>query len=88
MLDSAGNILCGGSDKTCSINNNDPCTMNCQLRNPVTITGEHEGDYVQFTYGSISWRSTDNQQGTVGWCSVGDWDNSQQHCPDGYAVSF
>ena len=88
ILDFDDNVLCNGSNQRCSINNNNPCTMNCQLPNPITITGEHEGDYVQFTYGSISWRSTDNQQGGPGWCNTGEWDNSQLHCPDGQSVSF
>ncbi|KAH6621722.1 hypothetical protein C7974DRAFT_397029 [Boeremia exigua] len=36
---------------------------------PVVITGEHKGDYVQFTYGTFSWASNDETR-----CSQGGWD--------------
>ena len=43
-----------------------------KLPHPLVITGEHENDYVQFTYGSLSWQSkTPNGGGT---CTVGGWD--------------
>ena len=43
-----------------------------RLPNPLTITGEHENDYVQFTYGSLSWQSKTPNGG--GSCTVGGWD--------------
>lgn len=63
IKDFGGNVLCGGSDLIVPLNDKNPGKLNCQLPYPITITGEHVGDYVQFTYGSLSWRSTDNVQG-------------------------
>ena len=43
-----------------------------QLPYSLVITGEHEYDYVQFTYGSLSWQSKKPNGG--GRCNVGGWD--------------
>lgn len=44
------------------------------LTHPLEITGEHENDYVQFTYGDVSWQSkTPNDEAGAG-CTVGGWD--------------
>ena len=32
-------------------------SFDSKLPNPLVITGEHENDYVQFTYGDVSWQS-------------------------------
>lgn len=49
-----------------------PYSFTSVLPHPLVITGEHEHDYVQFTYGSLSWQSmTPNGGGT---CTVGGWD--------------
>lgn len=38
------------------------------LPNSIRITGEHQGDYIQFSYGGDSWTSNDGR------CSAGGWD--------------
>jgi hypothetical protein len=81
-------VLCGGSDHRASLNDKNPANFACELPNPITITGEHVDDYVQFTYGSLSWRSTDNVVGKAAWCKTGSWDDSGKHCPTGSSVSF
>ena len=43
-----------------------------KLPHPLVITGEHENDYVQFTYGDLSWQSKTPNGG--GSCTVGGWD--------------
>lgn len=43
-----------------------------KLPNPLVITGEHDNDYVQFSYGGLSWQSKKSIGG--GSCSVGGWD--------------
>ena len=43
-----------------------------KLPQPLVITGEHENDYVQFTYGGLSWQSKTPNGG--GSCAVGGWD--------------
>ena len=47
-------------------------TFTSVLPNPLVITGEHENDYVQFTYGGLSWQSKEPNGGAS--CSVGGWD--------------
>ena len=42
------------------------------LPNPIQITGEHKNDYIQFTYGSLSWTSRDKTG--VANCTNGGWD--------------
>lgn len=39
---------------------------------PLVVTGEHEDDYVQFTYGGLSWQSRTPNGGAH--CDVGGWD--------------
>lgn len=39
---------------------------------PIAITAEHEGDYIQFTYGGTSW--TSQTAGPAAGCSNGGWD--------------
>jgi len=49
---------------------------------PVQITGEHENDYIQFTYGSLSWTSKD-KTGAAN-CSNGGWNpRNGPVCPNG-----
>ena len=43
-----------------------------KLPQPLVITGEHKNDYVQFTYGGLSWQSKTPNGG--GACTVGGWD--------------
>lgn len=54
------------------MDNDNPYSFTSVLPHPLVITGEHENDYVQFTYGNLSWQSkTPNGGGT---CTVGGWD--------------
>ncbi len=54
------------------INAGDSYSFDSKLPNPIVITGEHEHDYIQFTYGGLSWKSTD--KGGPATCNVGGWD--------------
>ncbi|KAI9826472.1 MAG: hypothetical protein M1819_007365 [Sarea resinae] len=53
------------------INVGNGTTIQGPLPNPIAITGEHENDYIQFTYGSLSWQSNKASEGAQ--CSVGGW---------------
>ena len=50
----------------------DPYEFDSKLPNAIIITGEHENDYVQFTYGSLSWTSRTTTGSAT--CSNGGWD--------------
>ena len=54
------------------INTSDSYNFNSDLSNPIVITGEHENDYVQFTYGGLSWTSRTTTGPAT--CSNGGWD--------------
>ncbi|KAL9126348.1 MAG: hypothetical protein Q9175_007933, partial [Cornicularia normoerica] len=38
------------------INAADPYSFTSKLPNPIVIVGEHENDYIQFTYGALMWK--------------------------------
>ena len=54
------------------INDGASYTFNSKLPHPLVVTGEHENDYVQFTYGGLSWQSKTANGGAH--CNVGGWD--------------
>lgn len=54
------------------INANDPLSFNSKLPHPIVVTGEHSNDYVQFTYGDLSWQSKEPNGGA--YCNNGGWD--------------
>ena len=54
------------------INTSDPYNFASKLPNAIVITGEHENDYVQFTYGGLSWTSRTTTGPAT--CSNGGWD--------------
>ena len=54
------------------INSSDPLSFDSKLPNPLVITGEHMNDYVQFTYGTLSWTSRTTTGPAT--CSNGGWD--------------
>ena len=54
------------------INDGASYTFNSKLPHPLVVTGEHKNDYIQFTYGSLSWQSKTPNGG--GRCNVGGWD--------------
>lgn len=49
-----------------------PYTFKSKLPNPLIITGEHQGDYVQFSYGGLQWTSKDTAGKAT--CKLGGWD--------------
>ena len=53
------------------INAGNSLSFNSKLPYPIVVTGEHENDYVQFTYGDLSWQST-TPNGDAH-CDVGGW---------------
>ena len=53
------------------INAGDGATFQGPLPRPIQITGEHENDYIQFTYGSVSWTSRTTSGPAT--CSNGGW---------------
>lgn len=55
---------------------------------PLVVVGEHSGDYIQFTYGDVSWKSGDTSG--KGHCKLkgNDWDKKgPQGCPNAMASS-
>lgn len=49
------------------INDGDHMTIQGPLPYPIAVTGEHENDYIQFSYGSLSWTSRDSRCSNGGW---------------------
>lgn len=54
------------------INTSDPYSFTSKLPNPLVIVGDHENDYVQFTYGTLQWTSRTTSGPAT--CSNGGWD--------------
>lgn len=54
------------------INAGDPYSFTSKLPQPLIVTGEHEGDYIQFQYGSLQWTSRTTTGPAT--CSNGGWD--------------
>lgn len=68
-----GDTPLGGTNRIGSpINAADPYSFTSKLPYPIIIVGEHENDYIQFTYAGLSWKSTDST-GLVR-CNAGGWD--------------
>jgi len=53
------------------INVSNPYSFNSKLPKPLVIVGEHQDDYVQFTYGDLRWTSRSTSGPAT--CSVGGW---------------
>jgi hypothetical protein len=51
-----------------------PLKMKSKLENLLEVTAEHKGDYIQFTVGSESWTSKDNDKSASNYCNTGGWD--------------
>ncbi|KAK4496239.1 hypothetical protein PRZ48_012219 [Zasmidium cellare] len=67
----------GNTNGFASIDANSPLSLGSKLPQPLVVTGEHQGDYVQFTYGDISWTNkapTINGTETLAHCNNGGWD--------------
>lgn len=93
ITDANGNVLYTTPDSVHSpglpINDANPLELHEPgMDESLFVTGEHTGDYIQFSYGSTSWRSTDNK-GDASCQLVGDnWDtNGPQGCPTMALVS-
>lgn len=78
LVDNAKNLI-GDTDTSAnplgaSINVGDSYSFQPanKLPNPLVVTGEHENDYIQFTYGDLSWQSKSPNGGA--YCNVGGWD--------------
>ena len=54
------------------INDGSSYSFTSKLPNPLVVTGEHENDYIQFTYGGLSWQSKTPNGGA--YCNNGGWD--------------
>lgn len=54
------------------INDGNGTNVKGPLPSPLSITGEHENDYVQFTYGTLSW--TSKKANGKAKCTNGGWD--------------
>ncbi|KAF2689866.1 hypothetical protein K458DRAFT_95905 [Lentithecium fluviatile CBS 122367] len=51
-----------------------PLKMKSKLEALLEVTPEHRGDYIQFTLGTESWTSKDNDKGALAYCNTGGWD--------------
>lgn len=55
-----------------SINDAKPWVIITPFGPTMRVTGENQGDYVQFDYGNIDWKSSDTETTNQnGWCSIG-----------------
>lgn len=54
------------------INAGSSLSFSSKLPNPLVVTGEHQNDYIQFTYGGLSWQSKMPNGGA--YCNNGGWD--------------
>lgn len=70
IFDNAGSSHTIGWQVHTDCSTDAPLSVNSKLENPMVVTPEAKGDYVQFTVGSVSFKSTDSS------CSTGDWDGS------------
>ena len=52
----------------------DPLSVNSKLEDPLIVTPEHRGDYVQFGLGTEQFDSRQQDQTALAWCSTGGWD--------------
>ena len=72
MWDVKGSQI-GYQDLT-GINANGPLSMKSKLEALLEVTGEHRGDYIQFSLGDESWTSKDNDKTAPVYCNTGGWD--------------
>jgi hypothetical protein len=59
-----------------------PYDLKSSLPHPITITGEHAGDYVQFNYNGLQWQSREKKDGDKPYCDTGPW-SENLGCIDG-----
>ena len=60
-----------GGDLGEPINDSDPYSFISSLAEPLVVVGEHEGDYMRFTLGKLSWTSRNTS--APFFCSNGGW---------------
>jgi lysophospholipase L1-like esterase len=70
-----------GVGKGPGINVAAPLSLTSKLPLTLLVTGQHAGDYVQFAYGAVTWKST-NTNGPAQ-CSQGSWDPKSDQCSNG-----
>lgn len=75
IWDAVGNQILAPTDQY-TINDKDGGhSFDSPLQYPLVVTGEHQGDYVQFTLGKESWQSTMKNDGVqLYYCNQGKWD--------------
>lgn len=61
---------------------NNPLDMPSKLEAYLEVTPEHTGDYIQFTLGTESWKSTDNDKSAAVYCNTGGWDPKEDPFDD------
>lgn len=75
LKDGAGTEI--GTSGLVNIDDQNPYSFWSALIHPLRVTGEHQGDYIQFNYGELSWTSAkENKDGDSlrAACSTGGWD--------------
>ena len=72
IWDAAGNEI--GHQDVKKAGATSPLPVNSKLENPLIITPEHQGDYVQFSLGSLQFSTKDADTTKDNWCSTGGWD--------------
>jgi hypothetical protein len=48
-----------------------------KLESRITLTGEHQGDYIQFSVADQAWPSNQSDKSKDNWCNTGGWDPKQ-----------
>lgn len=51
-----------------------PLPVKSKLEDPLVVTPEHKGNYVQFALGTENFDSRQHDQTALSWCSTGGWD--------------
>lgn len=76
LKDNAGTEI-GNTNGNKGINDGASLFLDSKLPSKLVVTGEHSGDYVQFTYGDLSWTNTEPKKdgdATLAYCNSGGWD--------------
>jgi hypothetical protein len=87
LEDSTGNSIGESGDSDVlgpEIGANSPYNLQSTLPHPITITGEHTNDYVQFNYNGLQWQSGDQQNGDKPYCDTQPW-SQNSGCTGGLA---
>ncbi|KAF2421195.1 hypothetical protein EJ08DRAFT_653521 [Tothia fuscella] len=82
MKDSKGTVLANIANTRAG--DSTPLKISSSLKDQLVITPEHTGDYIQFTLGSLSWKSGDKDDKAAVYCKVGGWDPKTPACRRGF----